>query len=89
MSTRAEEKETAKRWKTNQGYLYIKEDYCKGCGYCIEFCPKDVLEESEEFNEKGYHPPSPVEIDQCVNCGFCGLICPDFAIWTEEDDQNE
>jgi 2-oxoglutarate ferredoxin oxidoreductase subunit delta len=89
MNTSTEEKETTKKWETDEGHLYIIEDYCKGCGYCIEFCPQDVLEESEEFNEKGYHPPVPVEIDQCVNCGFCALICPDFAIWTEEDDENE
>ncbi|MGQ9796798.1 4Fe-4S binding protein [Desulfosoma sp.] len=33
------------------------EDRCKGCGYCIAFCPRDVLQESKRFNAKGYHPP--------------------------------
>ena len=75
-----------KRWNTDKGHLTIKEEYCKGCGYCIEFCPKDVLEEAEWFNEKGYHPPTPISIDSCINCGFCQLICPDFAIWVKEDE---
>ena len=83
------EKETAKKeiknWETNKGHLSINENYCKGCGYCIEFCPKDVLEEADWFNEKGYHPPTPTSIESCVNCGFCQLICPDFAIWVKEE----
>ena len=89
MSTEIQKKKTTEKWPTDKGYLYIRKDYCKGCGYCIEFCPKDVLEKSDEFNEKGYHPPEPKEIGQCVNCGFCGIICPDFAIWDEKEDSNE
>lgn len=80
-----EQEDSVKRWETSKGYLYIKEDNCKGCGYCHAFCPQEVLEESEDFNEKGYHPPEPVSIDDCVNCGYCELICPDFAIWLEEE----
>ena len=61
---------------------------CKGCGYCIEFCPKDVLAESEDFNEKGYHPPYVKVQGQCVNCDFCETICPEFAIYcTETEDR--
>jgi 2-oxoglutarate ferredoxin oxidoreductase subunit delta len=30
---------------------------CKGCGYCIEFCPNKVFEKSEEMNEKGVTLP--------------------------------
>ncbi|MBS3735554.1 MAG: ferredoxin family protein [Candidatus Bipolaricaulota bacterium] len=89
MSTEIEKEKTTEKWPTDQGYLYIREDYCKGCGYCIEFCPQEVLEESEGFNEKGYHPPEPTAIDKCVNCGFCSIICPDFAIWDEKEGSNE
>lgn len=60
---------------------------CKGCSYCIEYCPKDVLVMSELFNKKGYHYPEIVKTGQCVNCGLCSNICPEFAIFSEE--QNE
>ena len=81
-----EQEDSVKRWETNKGHLYIKEDNCKGCSYCTAFCPQEVLEESERFNEKGYHPPEPVKIEDCVSCGYCELICPDFAIWIEEEE---
>jgi 2-oxoglutarate ferredoxin oxidoreductase subunit delta len=57
---------------------------CKGCDYCIEFCPNDVLEQSGEFNEKGYYPPVVKEEGKCVNCNFCETICPEFAIFCTE-----
>lgn len=70
--------------KTVSGEIHIIADRCKGCNFCIEYCPRDVLEVSEEFNEKGYHPPKIVKPDQCTFCGFCELICPDFAIFVTE-----
>ncbi len=83
---KTDQEENVKRWETEEGFLYIKEENCKGCGYCTAFCPQEVLEESDKFNEKGYHPPDAVSPEDCVNCGFCELICPDFAIWIEEGD---
>jgi 2-oxoglutarate ferredoxin oxidoreductase subunit delta len=66
------------------GIVYILEDRCKGCGYCIEFCPRHVLEFSTRFNAKGYHPPAVRKPDECVNCHFCEIICPEFAIYSVE-----
>jgi 2-oxoglutarate ferredoxin oxidoreductase subunit delta len=66
------------------GKVYILEDRCKGCGFCIEFCPRFNLEFSTEFNQKGYHPPSVRNVDGCVNCHYCQIICPEFAIYTVE-----
>ena len=64
-----------------QGTVYIIKDRCKGCGFCVEFCPRHVLVLSVEFNKKGYHPPEVVHADQCVNCDLCERICPEFAIY--------
>ncbi len=66
------------------GKVNIIESRCKGCGYCIEFCPKDVFEKSSEFNEKGYYPPRVRQEGMCVNCNFCETICPEFAIFCTE-----
>jgi 2-oxoglutarate ferredoxin oxidoreductase subunit delta len=57
---------------------------CKGCSYCIEFCPNDVLAESPDFNEKGYHPPYVKVEGKCVSCNFCETVCPEFALYITE-----
>ncbi len=66
------------------GDVMIITERCKGCGFCVEYCPKGVLELSEEFNRKGYHPPKVVKHGECVNCNLCEMICPDFAIFSVE-----
>lgn len=68
------------------GQVFIIPERCKGCKFCIEFCPEQVLTESEAMNAKGYHYPvvAAGKERSCVNCGFCRLVCPEFAIYTEE-----
>ena len=66
------------------GIVHIIDDRCKGCGFCIEFCPQNVLLLSERTNARGYHPPEIIPDTICVNCGLCALLCPDFAIYIED-----
>jgi 2-oxoglutarate ferredoxin oxidoreductase subunit delta len=66
------------------GTVNVITDRCKGCNFCIEFCPKNVLESSGEFNAKGYHPPKIANPDNCVACELCQLICPEFAIFVSK-----
>jgi 2-oxoglutarate ferredoxin oxidoreductase subunit delta len=75
-----------------KGKVCIIDERCKGCGFCEEFCPRKVLEESEKYNSRGYHPPIVVNPDDCVDCELCELICPEFAIFVldaKEEEKNE
>ena len=72
-----------------QGDIHIIKDRCKGCGFCVEYCPKDVLELSTEFNIKGYHPPYVKNEDECVWCRLCEMLCPEFAIFVMEKKKKE
>lgn len=68
------------------GEIHVLVERCKGCGWCVEFCPRDVLEVSDEINSKGYHPPRTVRPEVCVSCGLCELLCPEFAIYVVEEE---
>ncbi|UCH90257.1 MAG: ferredoxin family protein [Thermoplasmata archaeon] len=72
-----------------EGNIHILEFRCKGCGFCIEFCPKKVFIQSEGINERGYHPPEAKNPDDCVFCELCMMVCPDFAIYVEVTKSNE
>ena len=71
----------AKKAKKPRGVVTIDVELCKGCGFCIEFCPAGVLKFSDEFNRKGYHPPLILLPEECTGCDLCGVYCPDFAIF--------
>jgi len=49
-------------------------DWCKACGICIAFCPKNVFERDQTGKPVISRP------DACSGCRFCELHCPDFAI---------
>ena len=65
---------------TSKGEIAINEDFCKGCGYCIEFCPKDCLLLGDNFNSQGYRLPVFAKREDCTACTICGKMCPESAI---------
>ncbi|MEN3044173.1 MAG: 4Fe-4S binding protein [Candidatus Hydrothermales bacterium] len=69
--------------KRTKGNVIILEDICKGCSFCIEFCPTNSLSRSEKLNSKGYHFPI-FNPENCTGCGFCEKICPELAIIVEK-----
>ena len=75
--------------KPKKGDIHINKNQCKGCAFCVEYCPHDVLEMSDEFNVKGYHPPYIKDEDKCIYCQLCQTICPEFAIFVTLKDEEE
>ena len=62
----------------NNKKLVINPKWCKGCGICVEFCPKHVLGMKHEKVEI-------TDAAACIMCGLCELRCPDYAIYIEEE----
>lgn len=63
------------------GTVFVRSEVCKGCSYCIDFCPTHCLSFSRDFNAKGYHFPVLATPADCTGCNMCGSYCPDFAIF--------
>lgn len=56
--------------------LIVKKEYCKGCGYCVDVCPKKCIAMSETLGKSGYQFVE-VDKDECIKCGSCYTVCPD------------
>jgi 2-oxoglutarate ferredoxin oxidoreductase subunit delta len=65
--------------KTKKPFIWVNRRWCKRCGMCKEFCPKEVF----ELDKDGY--PVPKHIGHCVDCGLCVIQCPDYAIVDDKE----
>jgi len=68
--------------------ITIDERLCKGCYFCIDKCPNQVLKKSENLGPKGYRIAEVDDIEKCIGCRICERICPDFAISVTEKDES-
>ena len=59
--------------------LVVNAAWCKGCGICVAFCPKNIL-----ALEQGKVVVS--DYAQCNFCTLCELRCPDYAIFVDKEE---
>ena len=64
--------------------LTFETDLCKGCGLCVDACPKKILRIARErINQKGHSPAELTDPAACIGCGSCAIMCPDCVITVE------
>ncbi|MFY9174557.1 MAG: aldo/keto reductase [Peptococcia bacterium] len=63
--------DSSRRLKMVKRQLHI-EEWCEGCGACVERCPFNHLEIKDNKAQ--------LQTEDCVLCGYCGSVCPNFAI---------
>ena len=57
-------------------FMVVREDECKGCGLCVDACPKDVIIVAKKLNKNGFHPAQYIG-EGCIGCGVCFYACPE------------
>lgn len=56
---------------------FLMPEYCKGCGRCIESCPQNCIEFSNEINAESGLLPVIINMEKCNGCGLCIIACPE------------
>jgi len=56
---------------------FIFPEFCKGCGRCIDSCPKHCITLGKEVNPLSGLVPVIVDLDACNGCGLCMSACPE------------
>jgi pyruvate/2-oxoacid:ferredoxin oxidoreductase alpha subunit/NAD-dependent dihydropyrimidine dehydrogenase PreA subunit len=57
---------------------------CKGCGRCIEACPRHGISFGTEINQESGFVPVVIDYDICNHCGLCVSACPEpYGLGTE------
>lgn len=57
--------------------VVILPELCKGCGRCIEACPKHGIHMGTEINQLSGFIPVYIDYDVCNHCGLCISACPE------------
>jgi len=60
--------------------IVINQSRCKGCGLCVDVCPRNLISVAKRMDEKGVYPASSSRPELCTGCRLCVTVCPDCAI---------
>jgi len=57
--------------------VVLTAELCKGCGRCIEACPKHAIQLGSEINQVSGLVPVEIDYSICNHCGLCVSACPE------------
>ena len=60
--------------------IVIDEEICKGCGLCVDICPRKAMGLADHINSRGFHPAVLRNPENCTGCTQCALMCPDACM---------
>lgn len=66
--------------------VLLREEWCKGCYLCRNFCPAGVFAISNKINTRGYVIISAQNQKACTGCNLCAVHCPDLVITIEKEE---
>lgn len=69
--------------RVRHGEVRVFGNWCKGCGLCIAFCPRNVFVAGSDGHPLAVYP------ERCTACMWCTEHCPDFAIVVQPSDNRE
>jgi 2-oxoglutarate ferredoxin oxidoreductase subunit delta len=80
-ATHPQERKPRRARPKAKGRVIIYSKWCKECGICIAFCPREVLAWADDGSVLVANP------QECTACRWCELHCPDFAITVRRIDE--
>lgn len=72
------------KYKKMVNKVIIDTERCKGCGLCIEICPKKHIRLAIKSNKKGYFPAE-TSGGECTGCAMCAIVCSETIIEVYRD----
>ena len=66
---------------------FVFPEFCKGCGRCIECCPKHCISLGTEINPLTGLIPIILDLEACNGCGLCITACPEpYGLMPQPED---
>jgi NAD-dependent dihydropyrimidine dehydrogenase PreA subunit len=70
----------------------VDQNLCKGCGVCVNACPRHCLVIGKVINEIGYPAMEFMKEATCSACGLCFYVCPEpgvIRVFKGEDGESD
>lgn len=56
---------------------FVLPEFCKGCGRCLNACPKHCISLGTQVNAESGLVPVVLNLETCNGCGLCMIACPE------------